>query len=204
MRLAVCLLLAAGISSAENFTYWIQPCEGAIASESACDAGDAELARWALGAWEKAGRSAVKFEESKEERARIRVFWASGRMRLYGEARPVVVDGKRGAEIYVNPDVAQLGAEIHTAAASDRLLRDAIVYLTCLHESGHGIGLWHTGKLDDIMYSFGYGGDIVEYFERYRRKLGAREDIRRHSGISADDRQQLVSLFRKPPDAGLP
>ena len=27
------------------------------------------------------------------------------------------------------------------------------------------------------MYSFGFGGDIVEYFERYRRQLGNRNDI---------------------------
>jgi hypothetical protein len=54
------------------------------------------------------------------------------------------------------------------------------------------------------MYSFGFGGDVVEYFERYRRGLGAREDIRSHSAISADDRQRLLALFRKPHRAALP
>jgi predicted Zn-dependent protease len=120
-------------------------------------------------------------------------------MRLYGEARPTVVDGKRGAAIYVNPDVAQLGDDIYAVASRDRLLRDAIVYLTCLHESGHALGLSHTGKFEDIMYSFGFGGDIVEYFERYRRKIAAREDIRTQSAISAYDRQRLLELFRKHP-----
>ena len=114
-----------------------------------------------------------------------------------------MVDGKRGAAIYVNPDVSELGDEINAAATRDHLLRDAIVYLTCLHESGHALGLSHTGKFEDIMYSFGYGGDITEYFDRYRRVLGGRNDIRSHSGISDYDRKRLLDLFRKPPDAAL-
>ncbi len=49
------------------------------------------------------------------------------------------------------------------------------------------------------MYSFGFGGDIVEYFERYRRKIGARQDIRGASAISVYDRQRLLALFGKHP-----
>jgi hypothetical protein len=203
MKVAGWLLLAAQVAAAENYTYWIEPCDGETARKSACETGDAELGRWALAAWEHAARKSLTFAAAPQDRARIRVFWASGQMRLYGEARPVLVDGKRGAEIYVNPDVAQLGEEIRSAATRDRLLRDAIVYLTCLHESGHALGLSHTGLFDDIMYSFGYGGDIVEYFTRYRRSLAARDDIRHHSGISAYDRQRLISLFRKPPEPAL-
>jgi hypothetical protein len=59
--------------------------------------------------------------------------------------------------------------------------------------------LSHTGKFEDIMYSFGFGGDIVEYFERYRRKIGTRQDIRGESAISAYDRQRVLALFRKHP-----
>jgi len=33
------------------------------------------------------------------------------------------------------------------------------------------------------MYSFRFGGDILEYFARYRRLLSAREDIRKNPGI---------------------
>src|SRR2546422_887887 len=136
MRLAFWLLVAAGVSTAaDDFTFWIEPCEGEIARQSACQPGDVELGRWALAAWSHTARNDITFTLAGEDRARIRVFWAFGQSRLYGEARPVFVEGKRGAEIYVNPDVAQLGAEIHAAAARDRLLRDAIVYLTCLHES---------------------------------------------------------------------
>ena len=161
--------------------------------------GDPELAEWALDAWQRTARPDLTFSTGTEDRARIRVYWASGRTRLYGEARPIEVDGKRGSAIYVNPDVTQLGEEIYQAAERDALLREAIVYLTCLHESGHAIGLSHTGKFEDIMYSFGFGGDIVEYFERYRRKIGARQDIHRESAISAYDRQRLLALFRKHP-----
>ena len=42
------------------------------------------------------------------------------------------------------------------------------------------------------MYSFQYGGDIDEYFGRYRRKLTVREDIRKYSGISPADRARLL------------
>ena len=146
---------------------------------------------------QRVARPDLTFASAAEARARIRIYWASSRMRLYGEAHPIMVDGKRGASIYVNPDVTQLGDEIDAATSGDRLLRDAIVYLTCLHESGHALGLAHTGRFEDIMYSFGYGGDIVEYFERYRRKIAARAEIREHSGISDRDRERLLELYRK-------
>ncbi len=193
------LLSVAGLLSAENFTYWIQPCTAEVARESTCDARDPELAEWALTAWQKTARADLALSTAAEARARIRVYWASSRMRLYGEAHPIMVDGKRGAAIYVNPDVTQLGDEIDAATSRDRLLRDAIVYLTCVHESGHALGLSHTGRFEDIMYSFGYGGDIVEYFERYRRKITAREEIREHSGISDRDRERLLEIYRKRP-----
>jgi Matrixin len=191
------LLSVAGLLSAENFTYWVQPCTAEVARESTCDVRDPELAEWALTAWQKTARADLALSTATEARARIRVYWASSRMRLYGEAHPIMVDGKRGAAIYVNPDVRQLGDEIDAATSGDRLLRDAIVYLTCLHESGHALGLAHTGRFEDIMYSFGYGGDIVEYFERYRRKIATRAEIREHSGISDRDRERLLELYRK-------
>jgi hypothetical protein len=46
------------------------------------------------------------------------------------------------------------------------------------------------------MYSFQYGGDISEYFGRYRRQLSSRADIRKHSGMSPEDRKQLLEIFR--------
>jgi len=204
VKLAIWLLCAAAFVSAEDFSYWIEPCSAQVAQESACRAGDPELARWALHAWKQAAHSALEFPAAaSEDHARIRVYWATHRDRLYGEAHPIPVDGKQGAAIYVNPDIAQLGEEIYAAAGRDPLLREAVVYLTCLHESGHALGLSHTGKFEDIMYSFGYGGDIPEYFARYRRVLHARDDIRAHSGLSAYDAKRLLDLFRAPAGAAL-
>ena len=148
------------------------------------------MARWALDAWQAASSGHLTFQQTDDrERAHIRIYWASGQEGLYGEARPIQVDGVRGAEVYVLPAVVPPGV-------SDVLLRDAIVYLTCLHETGHALGLAHTDAFADIMYSFQYGGDIAEYFGRYRRLLTRREDIRKNPGMSPEDRKRLVQLFR--------
>jgi hypothetical protein len=195
VKLIFWLMAAAASLPAEEFSYWIEPCSAEIAHESGCTAGDPELAQWALHAWQRAARPSLDFPAAAEDHARVRIYWASRRTRLYGEAHPIMVDGKPGSAIYVNPDVSQLGEDIYAAAARDHLLRDAIVYLTCLHESGHALGLSHTGKFEDIMYSFGYGGDIPKYFDRYRRLLSERDDIRTHSGLSAYDRKRLLDLF---------
>lgn len=186
----VCLLgaAAASASAAEIYSFWIQACSGEIATRSGCDAGDPELARWALEAWQKAAGAGLRFAAAeKQDEARIRIYWLSGRSQLYGEAQMISVNGKRGAAIVVLPDLRQLGSGIAAAGGNDRLFRDTVVYLTCLHESGHAIGLEHTAEFSDIMYSFQYGGDIVEYFSRYRRKLKERLDIRANSGISGAD-----------------
>ena len=140
-------------------------------------------------AWQRASDGALEFVAVREmTQAQIRVIWVSAEQGLYGETRPIRVNGQRGAEVYVS--LAPGGA------ADDRLMRDAIVYLTCLHESGHALGLPHTAAFDDIMYSFQYGGDIPEYFARYRRKLKTREDIRKNSGISEGDRRALSRAGR--------
>ena len=45
------------------------------------------------------------------------------------------------------------------------------------------------------MYFFGYGGDIVEYFMRYRSKLQSRADIPKYSGLSGAV-QVLRNLYK--------
>jgi len=81
-------------------------------------------------------------------------------------------------------------------ARQDALFRDSVVYLTCLHEFGHALGLAHTSDFGDIMYFFGYGGDIVDYFNRYRTQLRDRSDIARVSGLSSADIRRVGSLMK--------
>jgi hypothetical protein len=178
--------LSAAEPDAGAISVWIEPCSVMIA---ACEAGDAELARWALQAWEKGSGRRLHFVETKNRsEALLRVFWAGKNSGLYGETVPTLVNGRRGAELHIMlPD----------PPGDDRLLRDTVVYLTCLHESGHALGLRHTRAFDDIMYNFQYGGDIAEYFGRYRRKLTAREDIRKYSGMSPADQSALIESIDK-------
>ncbi len=192
MMLSVALVLLSAI----EYRYWIDPC---IPAESACKPGDPELAQWALEAWERVTAGGVKFVKSTTRQdAHIRVTWVSQRMGLYGEARPIIVNGRRGAELYVRPEMEGLGEDIFEATRKDALLRDAIVYLTCVHESGHALGLAHTAAFNDIMYSFGFGGDIAEYFSRYRRKLKSRVDIPKQDAISKNDLARLNDLLQQP------
>ena len=147
---------------AAELKYWVQPC---AQPEAGCRPSDPDLAQWAMESW--AGASGGKLTVSRtaeKDSARIRFYWITTRAELYGETR--------GGEIYVRPE------------PGEGLSRDTIVYLTCLHESGHALGLPHTAEFADIMYNFQFGGDISEYFRRYTRKLSRREDIRHNSGIS--------------------
>ena len=175
--------LTAGCIAAagQDTPYWIEPCTNPATS---CVAGDVALARWAFQAWEAASEGRLHLVEAADRaHATIRLVWATPEQGLYGETVPFEIDGRRGAQILVR---------IVDPGGGDTLLRATVVYLTCVHESGHALGLRHTDRFDDIMYSFQFGGDIREYFARYRRKLATREDIRKNLGISAGDRRALL------------
>jgi predicted Zn-dependent protease len=66
-----------------------------------------------------------------------------------------------------------------------------------VHELGHALGLAHTRDFRDIMYFFGYGGDVVQYFMRYRTQIHTRADIATVSGLSDGDVARLRSIYGK-------
>ena len=156
---------------------------------------DRELAGWAMAAWQRNAGTTLRLDAGPESAAMVRLYWANPREGQYGEMRPLIVQGRNGAAVYIRPDMDGLGPEIAQRASADDLLRDSIVYLTCLHELGHALGLSHTASFADIMYFFGYGGDIVEYFSRYRRQLRSRADIARVSGLSDGDIKRVRALY---------
>ena len=95
------------------------------------------------------------------------------------------------------------------SARQDRLFRHTVVYITCLHETGHALGLPHTRAFADVMYSFEYGGNILEFFGRYRRSWRPGKTSRRSPGLSSkmsavfwQSTTQSTREARKPDDCG--
>jgi hypothetical protein len=180
------------LDNREAITYFIDDGKGVPGYRDS----DRELATMALEAWSRESGGKLKFAAaSTAQNALIRFRWISQNEGLYGETQRVQVNGKTGAIVYVMPQVSAQGEPIASRAVQDNLLRETIVYLTCVHELGHAIGLQHTRKFDDIMYFFGYGGDIVNYFMRYRTRLQTRSDITKFSGLSAGDVDVLHTLY---------
>ncbi len=159
---------------------------------------DRDLAKWALAAWEQGAAGGLRLKPGAEATALLRVYWVPASFGLYGEMRPLIVEDRRGAAVFVRPDTEALGRPIADRAREDPLFRDAVVYLTCLHELGHALGLAHTSDFDNIMYFFGYGGDIPGFFGRYRDVLRTRADIAAVSGLSAGDLSRLRALYAPP------
>src|SRR2546428_342293 len=103
--------------------------------------GDSELALWAFQAWQRSAGGGLRFQPASESDALIRLYWAEPGGGEYGETQPLLVRGRRGAAVFIRPDVESLGPDIARRAAADDLLRHTIVYLTCLHELGHALGV---------------------------------------------------------------
>jgi len=181
------------LNTSEAITYAIEDGKGVPGYRDS----DRELAKLALDAWSRESGGQLKFTEANAAGALIRIRWISPNEGLYGETQRVQVNGKAGAIVYVMPQVSAQGEPLASRAVQDNLLRETIVYLTCVHELGHAVGLQHTRKFDDIMYYFGYGGNIVDYFMRYRNKLQSRADIAKYSGLSASDVEALHYVYVK-------
>jgi hypothetical protein len=159
---------------------------------------DPQLAIWSFEAWQRAIGPTVRLIPQPQVKAQIRLYWTGRLDGRYGETQSLVDGDRRVAAVYIRPDTGSFGDQIARRAADDALLRDSIVYLTCVHETGHALGLPHTSDFRDIMYSFEFGGDIVGYFGRYRARIRDRRDIATTSGLSEADADHVRRLFARP------
>lgn len=185
------LLLQQAKPATELLTYYIADGNGVAGYDPA----DKQLAVFALSAWARESGGRIAFTPARrEDEALLRVRWIAAGESRFGETQPILVGGRQGAVVFVSPVASSMGEPFASRASRDRLFRDTIVYLTCVHEIGHALGLRHTDDFEDIMYSFAYGGDLVAYFLRYRNNLRSRADIPKFSGLSPNDVAALKRL----------
>ena len=152
-------------------------------------AGDIQLVERAMRVWTEAADGKFTLARvTDRSAARLRVHFASSDA-LLGEASPVT-DRRTG--FITEADIA-----IASNVNGDLLDQRIVIYMTALHELGHGLGLRHTAAFDDIMYLFRRPEDPVEYFGAFRRKLQSETDIGipPATGLSEGDLAALRALY---------
>jgi len=148
---------------------------------------DAELAYWAMEAWDHALNGLLCFYPTEAVSALVRVYWGQVGPGL-GRMQAIEVGKWRGGEVYVQNRPGDFSAQLGAACDADPLLREVVVYRTLLHEIGHALGLVHTVGIDDAMY---FGGDVMGYYMGYRKGLQSRNQIRRKRGLSPVDLNRI-------------
>lgn len=153
--------------------------------------GDDELAYWAMAAWDDVLQGMLCFTPAPATKALMRVYWGQTGDRI-GMMHAIDVDGRRGAEVYVDPFADRFDLLLADISDADPLFRQTTLFRTLVHEIGHGLGLVHTTGIDDAMY---FGGDYVNYYLRYRQTIEERADMRFRPGLSEMDRERLRTLY---------
>jgi hypothetical protein len=164
-------------------------------------AGDTELAEWAFEEWARGIGGALRFETNADEGlSQIRIYWlpwaiaAPGQLAL-GETRPFRANGRPAASVSIRLNAAMMNEEMARRIRQDALLRDTMVYVTCLHEIGHALGL--SDSDDDANIMWGGGKRNLSVYQRYRRRLQTRGSIARVSWLSNDDIARVKALYSR-------
>ncbi|MEZ5362655.1 MAG: hypothetical protein R2748_10060 [Bryobacterales bacterium] len=156
---------------------------------------DRWLAERALQAWDHALEGWLCMTPAKATDAAIRIYWGMTGDRL-GLIQAIEVGPYRGAEVYVDAQPQAFDPQLGELCRRDPLFRDAVVYVTLLHETGHALGLDHTINMADAMY---FGGDYVGFYKAYRAQIESLDDIRRRPGLSEEDLLRIRAQY--PPQA---
>jgi len=161
---------------------------------SGYQAGDDDLAMWALHEWERNSRGAIQFERTSDEgEGLLRLYWLPRAATNIGQARRFMSQGRIRAMVVIRPNMETWPKATRTTIKRDPLLRDTIVYLICLHEIGHALGLAHSSGPDDVMRE-GETASNVAWFQRFRPRVTARAEIPTTPWLSSNDVARLNSL----------